>query len=274
MLMLCGTQTLRNFDPLASAIEQIYLVEASHTLRETQQKLLCGDAPLEKIEIGFRGRSKYLNLPIVWCEDIRFVPNGKPTILLPKLLPNYLNLNLRPIKNPVHICPRILRRPPNTHFPIYQTSSRDCWYETNSTVARTCCHPYSLHHHHHLIRFLSCLPNPRIPTVYLQKTYPLLPPPPYIIPTLHRPPQYAFRLDRNIPRITHLRRQYCQPHRREQRLSYDIQTCTTDKSKTQTFGRSPNHRLRPCGHNPHVHPPRNKKSQNLLPFLIPRSGRH
>lgn len=86
--MLCGTQTLNNFDPLASAIEHIYLVEASPTLRETQRKLLCGDAPLEKIEIGFRSRSKYSNLPIVWCEDIRFVPNGKPTMCLLKSLPN------------------------------------------------------------------------------------------------------------------------------------------------------------------------------------------
>lgn len=84
--MICGTQTLNNFDPLASAIEQIYLVEASHTLRESQRKLLCGDSPLERIEIGFRSRSKYSNLPIVWCEDIRFVPNGKPTIFLPSSL--------------------------------------------------------------------------------------------------------------------------------------------------------------------------------------------
>ena len=73
-------QTLSNFGPLASAIEQIYLVEASPTLRETQRKLLCGDEPFEKIDIGFRSRSKYSNLPIVWCEDIRFVPNGKPRI--------------------------------------------------------------------------------------------------------------------------------------------------------------------------------------------------
>ena len=79
---------MSKFGPLASAIEQIYLVEASHTLRETQRKLLCGDVPLKKIDIGFCSRSKYSNLPIIWCEDIRFVPNGNPSIFPPRPLRN------------------------------------------------------------------------------------------------------------------------------------------------------------------------------------------
>ena len=36
---------------------------------------------MEEIEIGFRSRSKYADVPVTWCEDIRFVPNGKPNLL-------------------------------------------------------------------------------------------------------------------------------------------------------------------------------------------------
>ncbi|MCJ1373706.1 hypothetical protein MMC20_004935 [Loxospora ochrophaea] len=68
-------RTVRNFKSLAASIESIYLVEASPALRDSQKQLLCGDAPLESINIGFKSRSKYANLPITWCEDIRFVPN-------------------------------------------------------------------------------------------------------------------------------------------------------------------------------------------------------
>lgn len=68
-------QTIRNFKPLASAIEAVYMVEASPSLRNAQHKLLCGDNPLEDIDIGYRSKSKYTSdLDIIWCEDIRFVP--------------------------------------------------------------------------------------------------------------------------------------------------------------------------------------------------------
>ncbi|MCJ1464164.1 hypothetical protein MMC07_002777 [Pseudocyphellaria aurata] len=70
-------RTISSFKALASSIEQIYLVEASPSLRDSQRKLLCGDAPVEQVEIGLRSKSKYSGLPITWCEDIRFVPNGK-----------------------------------------------------------------------------------------------------------------------------------------------------------------------------------------------------
>ncbi|MCJ1431010.1 hypothetical protein MMC27_000360 [Xylographa pallens] len=68
-------RTIRNFKPLAASIEAVYLVEASPSLRNKQKQLLCGDEPIEEIDIGFRSRSKYSNLPVIWCEDIRFVPN-------------------------------------------------------------------------------------------------------------------------------------------------------------------------------------------------------
>ncbi|KAI9824332.1 MAG: hypothetical protein M1819_000892 [Sarea resinae] len=69
-------RSIRNFKPLASSIEAVYLVEASPSLREAQKKLLCGDAPMEETEIGFQSTSKYQNIPVFWCEDIRFVPKG------------------------------------------------------------------------------------------------------------------------------------------------------------------------------------------------------
>ncbi|MCJ1449888.1 hypothetical protein MMC28_000216 [Mycoblastus sanguinarius] len=68
-------RTVSNFKALAASVESVYLVEASPALRNIQKQLLCGDAPLEEIDVGFRSTSKYVKLPITWCEDIRFVPN-------------------------------------------------------------------------------------------------------------------------------------------------------------------------------------------------------
>ncbi|KAL1303866.1 hypothetical protein AAFC00_000321 [Neodothiora populina] len=77
-------RTIRNFKPLAQAIQGIYLVEASPSLRQRQHKLLCGDNPLEEIEIGYSSTSKHSpDLKVIWCEDIRFVPrdaNSTPFI--------------------------------------------------------------------------------------------------------------------------------------------------------------------------------------------------
>ena len=73
-LIVC--QTIANFRSLASAVEQVYLVEASPVLRDAQKKLLCVEEPFEEVEDGFRCKSKYSRLPITWYEDIRFVPNG------------------------------------------------------------------------------------------------------------------------------------------------------------------------------------------------------
>ncbi|KAL9129361.1 MAG: hypothetical protein Q9217_002161 [Psora testacea] len=68
-------RTISNFKDLASSIESIYLVEASPALREAQRRLLCGDAPMKHVDVGYRSTSKYSGLPITWCEDIRLVPN-------------------------------------------------------------------------------------------------------------------------------------------------------------------------------------------------------
>lgn len=62
---------------MASSIEAVYLVEASPALREAQKKLLCGDAPMTESAIGFRSTSKYADIPVIWTENIRFVPSGK-----------------------------------------------------------------------------------------------------------------------------------------------------------------------------------------------------
>ena len=78
---LTAKQTLSNFKPLASSIDSVYLVEASPALRDTQKQLLCEDAPLEEVDIGFRSTSKYSRVPVTWCEDIRFVPNGRVCLI-------------------------------------------------------------------------------------------------------------------------------------------------------------------------------------------------
>lgn len=66
---------------MASSIEAVYLVEASPSLREAQRKLLCGDAPMEEMSIGHQSTSKYANVPIIWTENIRFVPSGRSLLL-------------------------------------------------------------------------------------------------------------------------------------------------------------------------------------------------
>ena len=66
---------------MASSIESVYLIEASPALRDKQKLLLCGDAQMDEVDIGFRSRSKYANIPVIWCEDIRLVPNGITIII-------------------------------------------------------------------------------------------------------------------------------------------------------------------------------------------------
>ncbi|KAK4570163.1 hypothetical protein LTR86_002243 [Recurvomyces mirabilis] len=69
-------QTIRNFPPLAKAVEAVYMIEASANLRLAQHKLLCGENnPLTENEIGHESSSKHSpDLKIIWTEDIRFVP--------------------------------------------------------------------------------------------------------------------------------------------------------------------------------------------------------
>jgi NADH dehydrogenase [ubiquinone] 1 alpha subcomplex assembly factor 7 len=68
-------RTIRNFPPLAKAVEAVYMVEASPNLRAAQHKLLCGDNTLEETKLGWQSVSKHSpDLKIIWTEDIRFVP--------------------------------------------------------------------------------------------------------------------------------------------------------------------------------------------------------
>lgn len=60
---------------MVNAIDAVYMVEASPALRETQKNLLCGEsAVLEEHEIGHKCISKYSGIPIVWTDNIRFIP--------------------------------------------------------------------------------------------------------------------------------------------------------------------------------------------------------
>ena len=69
-------RTVRNFGPLAQSVDAVYLVEASEGLRAKQCRLLCGDGvEMERTETGWKSQStKYLDIPIVWVEDISLLP--------------------------------------------------------------------------------------------------------------------------------------------------------------------------------------------------------
>ncbi|PGH16723.1 hypothetical protein AJ79_01596 [Helicocarpus griseus UAMH5409] len=74
MMIADMLRTFRNFKSFASAIEAVYLVEASPVLREVQRKVLCGDAPMEEVEIGYKSTSVHLGVPVIWTEHIRLLP--------------------------------------------------------------------------------------------------------------------------------------------------------------------------------------------------------
>lgn len=68
-------RTIRNFKPMASSIDAVYMVEASPELRVAQKNLLCGeDAPMSESKCGYHSTCKYLDLPIVWTETIKSIP--------------------------------------------------------------------------------------------------------------------------------------------------------------------------------------------------------
>ncbi|KAF7868835.1 uncharacterized protein EAF02_009571 [Botrytis sinoallii] len=69
-------RTIRNFKPMAESLEAVYMVEASPALRDAQKQLLCEDAPMIETETGFKSTSKYAGIPIMWTENMRFVPSG------------------------------------------------------------------------------------------------------------------------------------------------------------------------------------------------------
>ncbi|CCU77347.1 DUF185 domain protein [Blumeria hordei DH14] len=60
-------RTIENFKDIKSSIDAIYLVEVSPSLREAQKKLLCGDAPMVEISIG------YENLLVIAHDSVPFI---------------------------------------------------------------------------------------------------------------------------------------------------------------------------------------------------------
>ncbi|EPE30186.1 S-adenosyl-L-methionine-dependent methyltransferase [Glarea lozoyensis ATCC 20868] len=70
-------RTIRNFEPMGLKVDNVYMVEASASLRDAQKKLLCGDAEMKEIDIGHESTSKYSAIPVVWTDNIRFIPSGQ-----------------------------------------------------------------------------------------------------------------------------------------------------------------------------------------------------
>ncbi|KAH6616671.1 putative S-adenosyl-L-methionine-dependent methyltransferase-domain-containing protein [Boeremia exigua] len=71
-------RTLSSFKRMTSAIETIYLIEASPHLQKQQALRLAGTEELEKSEVGWKAKCKYFpDCDIQWCEDIRVVPKGE-----------------------------------------------------------------------------------------------------------------------------------------------------------------------------------------------------
>ncbi|TFB01646.1 NADH dehydrogenase [ubiquinone] complex I, assembly factor 7 [Trichoderma ghanense] len=68
-------RTIQRFPAMANSIENVFMVEASRELRETQKNLLCGpDAPSTESNAGCHSPSKYGSIPIVWTETIKSIP--------------------------------------------------------------------------------------------------------------------------------------------------------------------------------------------------------
>jgi len=42
-----------------------------------QKQVLCGDAAMEETDIGHKSTCKYFDVPVVWVEDIRLLPQGE-----------------------------------------------------------------------------------------------------------------------------------------------------------------------------------------------------
>ena len=73
-------QAMSVLDAISSSIKSVYMVESSPSLREKQKTLLCGDAPMEETDIGFKSRSKYADIQINWCEDLDLIPKGRSNL--------------------------------------------------------------------------------------------------------------------------------------------------------------------------------------------------
>ncbi|KAA8904865.1 S-adenosyl-L-methionine-dependent methyltransferase [Sphaerosporella brunnea] len=77
-------RTISSFQPLRSAIEHIYLVEASPTLRATQARLLCGaDVSPQELpdKSAFTAKTKY-GIPVTWYTELSSVPKTPSPFIL------------------------------------------------------------------------------------------------------------------------------------------------------------------------------------------------
>jgi len=110
-------QTIANFKPMASAIDTIYLVEASPILREAQRRLLCDDSPVQEHPMGQQSTCKRIpNAKVIWVEDIKFIPRGLH--FCPSLCKDILISNFRGNQHSIHNRPRILRRTSNPRLSV------------------------------------------------------------------------------------------------------------------------------------------------------------
>ncbi|KAM3081062.1 hypothetical protein ACMFMG_005018 [Clarireedia jacksonii] len=118
-LMADMLRTFTIFKPLAQSINAVYMVEASPALRDAQKQLLCGDNKMEEIEAGYRCISKYGNIPVIWTENIKFVPSDSsktPFIVAHEFfdaLPIHAFQSVPP--NPNATEPNTIQTPTGTH---------------------------------------------------------------------------------------------------------------------------------------------------------------
>jgi SAM-dependent MidA family methyltransferase len=66
---------MRSVGNMAKSIDAVYMVEASKELRMAQKNLLCGeDAAMRESKEGWHSTCKHSDLPIVWTDSIKAVP--------------------------------------------------------------------------------------------------------------------------------------------------------------------------------------------------------
>lgn len=97
-LMADVLRTLGRFPEMRSAVERVYLVEASPGLREKQGRVLCGGEGIVKLGdgSGWRGkaREEFGGMEVVWVEDFELIPKGNYIITFTTtlLLIRYTNI--------------------------------------------------------------------------------------------------------------------------------------------------------------------------------------
>ena len=112
---------------MASSIEAVYMVEASKELRATQKDRLCGeDAVIKESKEGFHCQCKYSDIPIVWTEGIKSIPQGSEK--MPFIVAHEFFDAL-----PIHAF-QVVEVPPTRHAATASGSPRSASSNTNSTT--------------------------------------------------------------------------------------------------------------------------------------------